>query len=162
MVNVRKKSLSRGFTLIELLVVIVILGILATIGLGSFQSSQRKARDARRKSDLGQLITALEAYYNDTGAYPVADTGRIAGCGSGVACPWGQAFVDANGTIYMVELPADPMSNQSYYYVSAGTDYQIYARLENDQDPDFVTYNGTNCGSGSVCTYGIASPNSTP
>ncbi|MGB9706948.1 MAG: type IV pilin protein, partial [Microgenomates group bacterium] len=59
-----------GFTLIELLVAVAILGILATVGLGSFQSSQMKGRDARRKSDLSQIQKALEMYYNDKGAYP--------------------------------------------------------------------------------------------
>ena len=55
------KRLHHGFTLIELLVVITIIGILAGIGLNSFQSSQKKSRDATRKSDLRQISHALEA-----------------------------------------------------------------------------------------------------
>ncbi|KKR41619.1 MAG: Type II secretory pathway pseudopilin PulG-like protein, partial [Candidatus Woesebacteria bacterium GW2011_GWB1_40_12] len=61
------KNLSLGFTLVELLVVIAILGILATIGLVTFSSSQMRGRDAQRKSDLKQISSALEIYYNDYG-----------------------------------------------------------------------------------------------
>ena len=59
------KRKASGFTLIELLVVMAILGILTTIVASSFSSSQEKAHDARRKSDLEGLAKALEVYYND-------------------------------------------------------------------------------------------------
>ncbi len=157
-----------GFTLIELLVVIAILGILATIGLGSFMSSQEKSRDAQRKSDLRNITTALELYYNDYKEYPSSSSaGEIQGCAGGSACNWGSGFIDGNGTVYMVELPEDP-SEQDYYYTSTTNEYQIYARLENELDRAVPTsgsgdpqhYTGTQCGS-TTCNYGVASTNST-
>ena len=39
----------RGFTLMELLIVMVLLGILVSLGMGSFASSIRRGRDSRRK-----------------------------------------------------------------------------------------------------------------
>lgn len=60
----------RGFTLIEILIVIVLIGVLSTIGLETFQSAQKKGRDAQRKSDLSQVQKALELYYNDKNQYP--------------------------------------------------------------------------------------------
>jgi len=69
------KQKNFGFTLMELLIVIAILGLLATIGLGSFRTSQMKGRDAQRKSDLSQIQKALEMYYNDYSGYPAAITG---------------------------------------------------------------------------------------
>jgi general secretion pathway protein G len=165
-------SKSKGFTLIELLVVIVILGILAAIGLRSFRSTQIKSRDARRKEDLSSVARALEAYYNDQGQYPEggAVTGQILGCaGVGetpVACDWGGTFQDYLGTFYMAQLPEDP-SSYSYFYVSSGSDYKFYARLENTQDQsiardeegDPAGYTDISCGA-LLCNYGITSSNS--
>ena len=53
-------KLKRGFTLIELLVVVAVIGLLATIVVASFTSAQKKARDAKRKSDLDAIKKALE------------------------------------------------------------------------------------------------------
>ena len=155
----------------ELMVVMAIIGVLTIIGLGSFQGSQQKARDAQRKSDLKQMTTALETYYNDAGEYPLSNSsGEIVGCGtisSPTACSWGESFA-TNTTTYMVELPEAPASQQ-YDYISDGDSYAIFARLENGRDPDIPedtdgidqVYDGTDCGTG-VCNYGISSPNIRP
>lgn len=158
-----------GFTLVEILIVIVIVGILATIGFGSFQSSQLKGRDASRKSDLRQIASALETYYNDHGQYPTDNGGSINGCNGGSPCTWGEPFIDDKGTVYMIKLPFDPQESRNYYYSSDGTSFQIYASLENDLDKDIPLsgglpseYDGLLCGTEKVCNYGIASPNTTP
>lgn len=152
----------RGFTLIELLIVIAILGILATLGFGSFTTSQQKARDARRKNDLTQIGRALEAFYNDKGAYPLSNSSDVIVCKTGgVTCDWGDAFEDDAGTPYMVELPVDPRSTNTYVYESSdGSYYRLYALLENAQDPDIGTYT-TDCGADD-CNYGISSSNTNP
>lgn len=142
-----------GFTLVELLVVIAILGLLATIGLGSFRSTQIKSRDSQRKSDLSQIQKALEMYYNDHGQYP---SSIPAGGGS---------WQDEEGTLYMKKVPKDPKDPAHVYLYQqrdSGAGYTLYARLENTNDPCFKTgvckdY-GLSCGSGN-CNYGIASSN---
>jgi len=63
----------KGFTLIELLVVVAIIGLLSTLSIVALNTARAKARDARRVSDVKQIQTALELYYNDKGGYP-ADT----------------------------------------------------------------------------------------
>lgn len=59
-----------GFTLIELLVVIAIIGFLASIVLASLNQARRKARDARRVSDIHQIQQALELYFDTNRSYP--------------------------------------------------------------------------------------------
>jgi len=142
-----------GFTLIELLVVIAILGILATVGLGSFQSSQMKGRDAQRKSDLSQIQKALEMYYNDKGAYPTSIPVR--------GNEWRDTSV-TGGTLYMKSVPGDPKGGD-YCYESDGTYYKLYAKLENTKDPAIEKTGCANCacscGGQSGYCYKVTSPN---
>ncbi len=63
------KNKKCGFTLIELLVVIAIIGLLSSIVLVSLGGTRSKARDARRQSDMRQVITAQEMYYSDSDKY---------------------------------------------------------------------------------------------
>jgi general secretion pathway protein G len=60
----------RGFTLIELLVVIAIIGLLSTLSILALNSARARSRDAKRISDVRQIQTALEMYYNDNADYP--------------------------------------------------------------------------------------------
>jgi len=158
-----------GFTLVEILIVIAIIGILTSIGLVTFNSSQIKSRDAKRKAHLQQISSALELYYNDKGQYPADDaSGNIMGCGAGAiaVCTWGtSAFSNTTtGTIYMTKLPADPHSYSYYYRRTATSSYQLYAHLENTQDKSILsTPPNLNCGTGAnSCNYGVSSGNTTP
>lgn len=111
----------RGFTLIELLVVIAIIGLLSTLSVVSLNNARARARDARRVSDVKQIQTALELYYNDVGIYPGGNpisTGSI-----------------ANGTtVYMTSIPTAPTpadcttaAYNSYTYTqrSSGASYTL-------------------------------------
>lgn len=75
------KNNKKGFTLIELLVVIAIIGLLSTLSILALNSARARARDAKRISDVKQIQTALEMYYNEMGDYPTTVTsgGSIAG-----------------------------------------------------------------------------------
>lgn len=64
-----------GFTIVELMVVIVVIGILASITLVSYGTSQAKARDARRKSDLANIADAISLYHTKYGSDVQAGTG---------------------------------------------------------------------------------------
>lgn len=148
---------NKGFTLIELLIVIAILAILAFIITPNLLSSLKKGRDAKRKGDLGNVQKALEMYYEDRGVYPLQ---------AGVVF---DAEFSVGGKVYMIRLPQDPSAPAGYrYYYCPSTDsqsYQLYASLENTQDPQVIdpfTCGTSNCGTNHTCNYGISSPNSTP
>ncbi len=113
-------KIAKGFTLIELLVVIVIIGILATLATVTLGSARSKARDARRVSDIKQIQTALELFYNDNLGYPVAASVTTVG-----------GPIWATGVTYMTKVPGDPggdtltagcpSSNGNYLYAQTGT-----------------------------------------
>lgn len=62
--------MKKGFTLIELLVTMGIISVLSSMAVFNFNQSRMRARDVQRKSDLGQLMKALELYKIDNGTYP--------------------------------------------------------------------------------------------
>lgn len=64
------KKAQAGFTIIELLIVIAIIAILAGLVLNNFQGAQAKARDTQRVTDVNNIHTKLEEYYNDNNGYP--------------------------------------------------------------------------------------------
>jgi len=165
----KTNRINLGFTLVELLVVMTIIGILAVVSLANFRTSQMKARDAQRKSDLRQIANALEAYMSDHGGYPPSSTnGKIKACRCGngnVECEWGgdsgeREFCDANNTVYMSKVPGDPTGSPNYCYWSDGKSFKLYAKLENSKDPE--AKGPYTCAGYASYNFGISSPNISP
>ena len=116
----------RGFTLIELLIVIAIMGILAAAVLVAINPLRRsqQARDASRKSDIGQYASALQAYYviPGNGLYPTNVSGAADTALTGLT---------ASGSLKRLAL--DPKGN-SYSYTSSGNvtpnESAVFATME--------------------------------
>ncbi len=62
----------KGFTLIELLVSVAIIGFMSVAGSTTYQFVRARARDVRRVSDMNAIRSAIETYFEQHGAYPVA------------------------------------------------------------------------------------------
>jgi type II secretion system protein G len=158
-----KKLVSKnGFTLVELLVVIAILGVLVSVTLVAFRSSQARGRDAQRKSDLKQISSALELYYSDYGEYPADSGGQIQGC-NGNPCTWGSGEFTDGRTVYFKAVPKDP-SDYTYFYripdPPGNQKFQLFSYLENTQDLSLIV-TSYSCGPKN-CNFSITSPNTTP
>lgn len=160
----------RGFTLIEILIVVAIIGVLASIVLVGLGPAQRQGRDARRLSDMKQMQTALELYFQKCGFYPgfvrvVFGSSPCAGVAiaNGTAAGWTalQTELNAAGLGFSGQIPNDPIAARSYSYGSnggtglpdSGTRYILGAVLEgsspavnNDIDGSGVITFGVECG----------------
>jgi type II secretion system protein G len=116
-----KKINKKGFTLIELLVVIAIIGLLSTLSVVSLNNAREKSRNAKRVSDIKNIQTALELYYNDNSTYPASLT---FGTGS---------IASITGT-YMTVIPSNPTprtdgtctDTEYIYYRDGAATYHIH------------------------------------
>jgi prepilin-type N-terminal cleavage/methylation domain-containing protein len=107
----KKNKKSEGFTLVELLVVIAIIGLLSTLSIIALNNARMKARDAVRVAAIKQIQTALELYYNDSGAYPQTTSGTPGN------------VIRYKGATYMGIIPSNPAPTTDGPCIAvAGTD----------------------------------------
>ncbi len=118
--------MKKGFTLIELLIVIVIIGILSTLIMANFVGVRQRARDGQRKADLRQIQGALELYRSDVGSYPLTAFSCVPGSS--------KPSIKSGSSIYLQQVPCDPLISTDYQYASDGTTYTLIACLENTND----------------------------
>ncbi len=129
----------KGFTLIEILVVVAIIAILASVVLIGLGPTRKAGRDARRISDLRQVQSGLELYFNKCGYYP---GGTYA---AGTPCnaiqtqnnTWAAMSASLTGSgLGVSAVPVDPGST-AYQYSTAvgGGSYTIAATLEDGTNP---------------------------
>lgn len=139
--------IKRGFTLIELLVVVGIISLFASITFAFARTSRQYGNDAKRISQLEQVKTALEMYYDDNGKYPGSSENKVRWGGS-----WSDWWIaDANGLVdlkvvlkpYISILPvtsgadvAAPFGCCAYtYFVNeSGSKYDLIVSLETNNE----------------------------
>ena len=131
---------NQGFTLIELIVVIAIIAMLTALATFNFNQARVRARDVQRKSELRQIVNALELFKNDWNPqrYPTDGEGLNVLVTGGL----------------MAKLPVDPRekatdgswADYTYDQLTSLT-FILTACLENASDPDKSV---GSCGPGSV------------
>ncbi len=122
----KHQSLYKGFTLIELLLVVTIIIILALVVFVSLKPAQRlaQARDARRSSDVNEILTGIhECIIDDDnssltdciGNYTARETYEIASASAGCDDICSNVTSDAHcldliSTLddYFFKMPVDP------------------------------------------------------
>ncbi len=120
--------MKKGFTLVELLVVIAIIALLSTLSVVALNSARAKSRDARRQSDIKQIRTALELYYDaNNQQYPAGN--KILGA-TDTAClnqnGWVSTSACASATIFMQKVPTDPVPGTHSYIYNVGDSGATY------------------------------------
>lgn len=143
--------MKKGFTLMEILIAIAIIAVLTAIGIVSYGSINRNARNAKRRSDIEQIRSALELYRADKGYYPAINTGSM-----DAAANLENA---ADFSLYMTSVPDDPKDIAYRYQAlneSSGSyfGYCVAATLETSG-----TTIDTTCGSTSLGGYNYGRKN---
>jgi prepilin-type N-terminal cleavage/methylation domain-containing protein len=160
-----EKNKYSAFTLIELLVVIAIIAILSTFSVITLSSARDKARDAKRLSDVRNITTALEMYYNDSGVYPPEAVDMYET--STIFCLSNQGISSTCGAVvYAGSLPTDPVSGLNYLYTPTSSQlfYTVAFTLDSGaggyESGDYIaTPEGTRawvCGDSVTFTYNNA------
>jgi prepilin-type N-terminal cleavage/methylation domain-containing protein len=146
-------SKNSGFTLIELIVVIGILTLILASLMTILNPVQQinKAKVAQKISDLEQMKTALDLYYDDNHCYP----NNIPNVGS----PW-----QVGGTVYMQKIPQSTDNSAPYIYETDGICpqwYSIFARVDvnTSKISNRCPLANNNCmppddSNNHICTYG--------
>lgn len=146
--------LKKGFTLIELLVVVAIIGILAGLVVGSVSGARKRAKDAKVKNDVAQLMRAAEVQLTENSSFTQNSTTEAAFTDTIVA-----SFKDEAGTSVIKKTPIYPSQSANdttngYTWTtdaaSASTKYLIRGKLSNANNfcaSAGSTFEAASCGS---------------
>jgi prepilin-type N-terminal cleavage/methylation domain-containing protein len=123
---------SKGFTLIELLLAIAIIGILSAIVTGYLNEARGKGADAKVKSQLVQLRSAIELYYSNNGHYgtTVVNGSEPVGASVSYGCASG-VFNDATLANYILKTIYPGTAFLNSKCTSNGSAYAISIHLNN-------------------------------
>lgn len=149
-----------GFTLVELLVVIAIVALVMVFAAVAVDSARSKQRDAARLSNVRQLQSALEDFFNENNAYPngemmplgdIAQSACLGASGFAADCSTSSStFLRVVPSAYESGLESivtcgEPARRAFCYSVRQnGDSYVIYFELENAFGPVGLQ-NGVNC-----------------
>lgn len=137
---------TKSFTVIEILIVVSIVTILATLGFSTYSSVQKKARDARRTSDLEIIRAGIEQYRSNNNDYPTALPYPAVAGNEGLCDPTG-----CTDGVYLGKIPTDPVGTQRYVYQrNNSSDYTLCARVTTGTSSFGDCSSG---GTGLVCNY---------
>lgn len=104
----------------ELLAVVTILGVIAAIVLPRVAENSENAKARVCEHNCGQLNSAIERYYLDTGSWPSADLNEL-----GLVA----------GTYFPDGLPACPVSGAPYRIDPASAEKHVVGHTDGNHTP---------------------------
>lgn len=140
-----------GFTLIELMVVIAIIGLLASVILINLNSAQNRAKKARARAEMIQIIRAADLARTLSNTTLMGVTGNnCSACGGNpepAMLASLQAISTKSGVPNIVNLRNDPWGGKYYLDENEGEINSqdcrrdvMYASANPETDPDATTY----------------------
>jgi len=157
-----RKSTS-GFTVIELIVIIIVIGIIATIAIVSYNGIQQAALNEQRSAELLGWKTSFEKYKAANGQYPVmANTGYCLGTGfpegrcRNYTSTTTNVYYESNSTTLMQLLaPYDPPQTGTRVPVVniAIGPYTIYTTTTIQLTAPLTGVDESNCPEGATKTF---------
>lgn len=142
-----------GFSLIELITVIGIIAIISTLVIINANQLRMQSRDTNRVTDIKEIQTALEVYYNRNASYPTIITP-------------GEVFA-ANNVTYIDSVPNNPTprndgncgnNNYTYSALADNNNYELNFCLGNNnaqatRGSNLISKNGLNTAPGLVAWW---------
>lgn len=112
------KKQQHAFTLLELMVVLVILGALIGLVAPNILGRSDEAKVSVAKTQIRNLMSALDLYKLDNGQYPSTSQGLESLVSKPSGFPEAKNWKDGG---YIQKLPQDPWGND-FLYISPGAD----------------------------------------
>jgi len=125
--------------------VVTIIAVISAMGVVSYTTANRNARDGRRMADLSQVRAALELYRTDKGYYPKTSGN------------WAGLMTALTGYITPATVTDPKPSVYSYSYTTAGNLGKTYELCAYKEKGGTDSCAGA-CGSGIVCNYKVVNP----
>lgn len=122
----------KGFTLLELMVVLVILGALIGLIAPNILSRADDAKVSVAKTQMRNIMSALDLYKLDNGSVPSTAQGLEALVSKPSGYPEAKNWKTGG---YMKKLPLDPWGNE-FVYISPGVDgeYDLFTLGKDGQE----------------------------
>ena len=149
-------EIKKAVSWVEWLVIGLLVGLLGLLAIWAISSARTMARDAVRLSDIRQVQTGLELYFNDHNTYPEV-TGVLPLGQATTFCLGDDGFsgdCNASGMLYLETVAMPPSAGlrhstcdtveDAYCYIGAEANYRIQFELEKDQ-PLLGLEKGLNC-----------------
>lgn len=113
----------KGFTLLELLVVIAIIGVLATTAYTAVNVARDRAKTAKAKSDIANIVKAMKMYEIDIGELPPRGDSCPACCYPNCQSAWDNVMnallnndgAGWRGPYIQFAISQDPWGHHFYY-----------------------------------------------